>query len=157
MSITTGLAFVAVAARLREDLHFSSVAFTPLHALQLTGSLSGIAAALCGALLLGRGHAYAQKTLTVCPIPCTLRRWSSGLDCSQPALSFLRQTLARVSHWLARKRPGRSRSWAFILADSGSANLWPCVSEKILQPTILAWECWPPSPTFTSRGKQRRG
>jgi len=29
------------------------------------------------------------------PDPSTLRRWSSGLDPSQPAASFLRQTLAR--------------------------------------------------------------
>jgi hypothetical protein len=36
------------------------------------------------------------------PDPSTLRRWASGLDPSQLALSFLRQTLARVAHWLAR-------------------------------------------------------
>jgi hypothetical protein len=35
------------------------------------------------------------------PDPSTLRRWSRGLDPSRPALSFLRQTLARVAHWLA--------------------------------------------------------
>src|SRR5207244_3090232 len=35
----------------------------------------------------------------------TLRRWSRGLDRSQPALSFLRQTLARVAHWQARGDP----------------------------------------------------
>ena len=34
------------------------------------------------------------------PDPSTLRRWSSGLDSSQPALTFLRQTLARATHWL---------------------------------------------------------
>jgi len=36
------------------------------------------------------------------PDPSTLRRWSSGLDSSQPAASFRRQTFARVTHWLAR-------------------------------------------------------
>ena len=36
------------------------------------------------------------------PDPCTLRRWSSGLDPSQPARSFLRRTLARLAPWLAR-------------------------------------------------------
>jgi hypothetical protein len=36
------------------------------------------------------------------PDPSTLRRWAHGLDHSQPALSFLRQTLARMAHWLAR-------------------------------------------------------
>ncbi len=35
------------------------------------------------------------------PDPSTLRRWAGGLDPSQPARSFLRQTLARVAHWLA--------------------------------------------------------
>ena len=34
------------------------------------------------------------------PDPSTLRRWSSGLDHSQLALSFLRQVLARIAYWL---------------------------------------------------------
>ena len=34
------------------------------------------------------------------PDPSTLRRWARGLDSSEPARSFLRQTLARVAHWL---------------------------------------------------------
>ena len=38
------------------------------------------------------------------PDPSTVRRWSSGLDCSQLALSFLSQTVTRVTHWLARGR-----------------------------------------------------
>jgi len=61
MSITTGLASVAVAAPVAEDLHIPAGAFSPLHALQPAGSLSGMAAACCGALLLGRGEAYAQR------------------------------------------------------------------------------------------------
>jgi hypothetical protein len=36
------------------------------------------------------------------PDPSTLRRWSSGLDRSQLALSFLRQVLARIAYWLGR-------------------------------------------------------
>jgi len=36
------------------------------------------------------------------PDPSTLRRWSSGLDPSQLALSFARQTIASVAHWLVR-------------------------------------------------------
>ena len=36
------------------------------------------------------------------PDPSTLRRWSGGLDPSQPARSFLRRTLARLAPWLAR-------------------------------------------------------
>ena len=35
------------------------------------------------------------------PDPSTLRRWSRGMDPSQPARCFLRQTLARIAHWLA--------------------------------------------------------
>jgi hypothetical protein len=35
------------------------------------------------------------------PDSSTLRRWAHGLDPSQPAASFLHQTLARVAHWLA--------------------------------------------------------
>ena len=34
------------------------------------------------------------------PDALTLRRWARSLDPSQPTLSFLRQTLARVAHWL---------------------------------------------------------
>ena len=34
------------------------------------------------------------------PDPSTLRRWSHDLDSSQPALSFLRQTLAHLVRWL---------------------------------------------------------
>ena len=36
------------------------------------------------------------------PDPSTVRRWWSGLDCSQPQLSFFRQTIARLAHWLQR-------------------------------------------------------
>jgi hypothetical protein len=39
------------------------------------------------------------------PDPSTLRRWAHGLDPAQPARSFLRQTLARASQWLARGGP----------------------------------------------------
>ena len=34
------------------------------------------------------------------PDSSTLRRWSRGMDPSQPTRSFLRQTLARVAYWL---------------------------------------------------------
>jgi hypothetical protein len=39
------------------------------------------------------------------PDPSTLRRWAQHLDRSQPALSFLQQTLERVTHWLAPGDP----------------------------------------------------
>ena len=34
------------------------------------------------------------------PDPSTVRRWAHDLDSSQSALSFLRQTVARLVHWL---------------------------------------------------------
>jgi len=70
--------------------------------------------------LLTRCHALRQRFVKHCsweeatpalkdpdrvPDPSTLRRWAYGMDCSQPALSFLHQTLMRVTHWLA---PGDS-------------------------------------------------
>jgi hypothetical protein len=39
------------------------------------------------------------------PDPSTVRRWSRGMDASQPTHSFLRQMLARVAHWLRRGAP----------------------------------------------------
>ena len=55
-------------------------------------------------------YSWEQATPTLkdpdrVPDSSTLRRWSSGLDRSQPALSFLRQTLGRFAHWLARGDP----------------------------------------------------
>jgi hypothetical protein len=47
---------------LREDLHFPPAAFSPLHPLQFADARSGIAAAPCGALFLGGGDAYAQRS-----------------------------------------------------------------------------------------------
>jgi hypothetical protein len=59
------------------------------------------------------------------PDPSTLRRWAHGLDHSQPALSFLRQTLARMAHWLARGDPTDQEagpcSWLFPVLQI----LWP--------------------------------
>jgi len=46
---------------LREDLHLSSTAFSPIHPLQFADVLSGITTALFEALFLGGGHAYAQR------------------------------------------------------------------------------------------------
>jgi hypothetical protein len=36
------------------------------------------------------------------PDPSTVRRWSSGLDLSQLALSFARQAIAHIAPWVAR-------------------------------------------------------
>jgi hypothetical protein len=83
---------------LRKDLHFPAAVFFPLHALQLAGALSGIAEALCGELLVGEGIANLKDSNRL-PDPSTLRRWSSGLDLSQVALSFARQAIAHIAPW----------------------------------------------------------
>ena len=90
---------------LREDLHF-----LPLFSLPYTHFS-----------LLARCQALRRRFVEHCswekavpklkdadrvPDASTVRRWSSGLDGSQPALSFLRQTVARVAHWLERGQPG---------------------------------------------------
>jgi len=49
------------------------------------------------------------------PDPSTLRRWSVGLDRSQPAASFRRQTFARLAHWLG----------CGDAADPRAGPLWP--------------------------------
>jgi hypothetical protein len=50
------------------------------------------------------------------PDPSTLRRWAHGLDRSQPALSFLRQTLARMTHCLACAEPTdlQAEPWSWL-------------------------------------------
>ena len=40
------------------------------------------------------------------PDPSTVRRWSIGVDSTQLALSFLSQTVARVTHWLISRSSG---------------------------------------------------
>ena len=62
-SITTGLASAVAAAPVagRPTFTFLLWPSLPKTHYSLLGSLPGIAAALCGALLLGRGHAYAQR------------------------------------------------------------------------------------------------
>jgi hypothetical protein len=59
------------------------------------------------------------------PDSCTLRRWASGLDRSQPALSFLRQTRARVAHWLARGDPADHHAGPLSWLIPVLQILWP--------------------------------
>jgi len=101
MNITIGLASVAVAAPVAGRLSPSCRVF-PLPYTQYS--------------LLTRCQALRRRFVERCsweeatptlkdpnrvPDSSTLRRWSSGLDSSQPALSFLRQTLARMTQWRA--------------------------------------------------------
>ena len=59
------------------------------------------------------------------PDPSTLRRWAHGLDRSQPALSFLRQTLARMAHWLARGDPNDQEAGPWSWLTPVLQILWP--------------------------------
>jgi hypothetical protein len=59
------------------------------------------------------------------PDPSTLRRWSSGLDLSQLALSFARQTIARVSHWLTRGDPANHEAGPLSWLTPVLPVLWP--------------------------------
>jgi hypothetical protein len=59
------------------------------------------------------------------PDPSTLRRWAQGLDRSQPALSFLRQTLAQVAHWLARGDPAHHQAGPLSWLTPVLQILWP--------------------------------
>jgi hypothetical protein len=59
------------------------------------------------------------------PDPSTLRRWSRGLDRTQPALSFVRQTLARVAHWLARGEQDKHEAEPWSGLAPVLQILWP--------------------------------
>jgi hypothetical protein len=59
------------------------------------------------------------------PDSSTVRRWSKGLDCSQPALSFLSRTLTRVAHWLERGGAGAQKAAPLPWIISALEVLWP--------------------------------
>jgi len=59
------------------------------------------------------------------PDSSTLRRWAHGLDRTQPALSFLRQTLARFVHWLAPDNPADREAELFSWLNPVLQILWP--------------------------------
>jgi hypothetical protein len=59
------------------------------------------------------------------PDPSTVRRWSSGVDCLRPALSFLRQTVTRVAHWLVRGRQVLDEAGPLSWITPALQNLWP--------------------------------
>jgi hypothetical protein len=59
------------------------------------------------------------------PDSSTVRRWSKGLDYSQPALSFLSHTLTRVAHWLERGEPGVQKTAPLPWIISALEVLWP--------------------------------
>jgi hypothetical protein len=59
------------------------------------------------------------------PDPSTLRRWAHGLDHSQPALSFLHQTLVRVAHWLERGDSAEHEAGPLSWLTPVLQILWP--------------------------------
>ena len=59
------------------------------------------------------------------PDPSTLRRWAHGLDYSQPALSFLCETLAHVAHWLACGDPADHEAGPLSWVTPVLQILWP--------------------------------
>ena len=59
------------------------------------------------------------------PDPSTVRRWSSGLDPTQLALSFLSQIVARVTHWLSRGRQVLDQTGPLSWIAPALEVLWP--------------------------------
>ena len=59
------------------------------------------------------------------PDPSTVRRWSSGLDYAQPALSFLRQTVSRVAHWLEHGKESHDEAMLLCWITPVLEILWP--------------------------------
>jgi hypothetical protein len=59
------------------------------------------------------------------PDSSTLRRWAHGLDCSQPAGSFLHQTFIRVTHWLAPGAPADHQAGPLSWLTPVLQILWP--------------------------------
>jgi hypothetical protein len=59
------------------------------------------------------------------PDPTTVRRWASDLDCSQPQLSFLNQTVTRIAHWLARSHQTDGEAGPLRWITPVLKNLWP--------------------------------
>ncbi len=59
------------------------------------------------------------------PDSSTLRRWAQGLDRSQPALSFLRETFIRVAHWLAPSNSADHQAEPFSSLARVLQILWP--------------------------------
>jgi Domain of unknown function (DUF6431) len=59
------------------------------------------------------------------PDPSTVRRWSIGVELPQPALSFLSQTVTRVTHWLSRGRQVLDHAGPLSWITPALEVLWP--------------------------------
>jgi hypothetical protein len=59
------------------------------------------------------------------PDASTVRRWSNGLDGSQPELSFFQQVLVRVARWLERGNHSHEKTTPPSWITPALAILWP--------------------------------
>jgi len=59
------------------------------------------------------------------PDASTVRRWSRGLDCSEPAVSFVGQTAACVVRWLQRGNRSDPQTSPLPWMSSALNVLWP--------------------------------
>lgn len=59
------------------------------------------------------------------PDASTVRRWSRGLDSSEPEASFVRQTMHCVAHWLERDHDGEPKATPLTWITSSVEILWP--------------------------------
>ena len=59
------------------------------------------------------------------PDASTVRRWSSDLDCSDPSVSFARQTMSCVARWLQSDHDADATAARFPWITSSLEILWP--------------------------------
>jgi hypothetical protein len=59
------------------------------------------------------------------PDASTVRRWSSGLDCSEVVVSFARQTMAHIARWLQRGTDSDLQASPSAWMASALEILWP--------------------------------
>ena len=116
---------------LREDVHLPAAVFSSLHAFQFAGPLSGVVAALCGALFVGEG------------VP-KLKDRGSGTRCFYDAalvggvwmvlsrqFRFSARPWSRVAQWLKRGQQDDAQIEPLPWMVSALGVLWPlCVCRK---------------------------
>jgi hypothetical protein len=59
------------------------------------------------------------------PDVSTVRRWSRGLDCSEPAVSWVGQTMACVAGWLQRGNRSDPLTTPLPWVSAALKVLWP--------------------------------
>ena len=127
-SITTGSGFIVAAARNCG----TTFTFLPLFSLPYTHSACWRAARHLLRRFVehcsGRRRCRSSRIADRLPDASTVRRWSRGLDCSQPALSLSRPDRHAHSSLAGALSPWRLRNGAIVLDNSGSRkSSGPCV------------------------------